>query len=322
MLSPEIPLDQHCENIYRSRSIKNKIIVLCEGDISRVAGSASPQSYRQLQKYPDANFYQRCIPKTWLGKRPEFFNCGSCTQVIKTYFRLLELHQNQSIADSCLDVNKLFAIVDVDIQKITLDETYPFQDTDAIFCNLYQNARVNPEHASKHKIWVTGLVHKEAYFVVPELQKIFDNHPIKLQFAGEPLDLKKLSLQMAKDMSKLNDLIQHFDAIKHRIAYFSAIPSNHLAEWQQTWLDLFSKADADAQNQLIYLLFTIMKAKDYWEKKLIPVEVDTSQERVREQLMLKIADFYAETPATEHFHIPYFLKIIYDITYHSAQNSK
>lgn len=320
MLSSEISLDQHCENIYRSRSIKNKIIVLCEGDIARVAGRASPQSYRQLQKYPDANFYQRCIPKMWQGKRPEFFNCGSCTQVIKTYFRLLELHQNQVITDSYLDVNKLFAIVDVDIQKITLDEdeTYPFRDTDAIFCDLYQNARVNPENAPKHKIWVTGLVHKEAYFVVPELQEVFDNHPIKLQFAGEPLNLKKLSIQMAKDMAELNDLIQHFDSIKHRVAYCSEIPVNDLAEWQQTWLDLFSKADADTQNQLIYLLLAIMKAKDYWEKKFIPVEWNGASEQFREQLMLKIADFYAETTVTEHFHIPYFLKTIHNITYPSV----
>lgn len=318
MLSSALSLDQHCENIYRSRSIKNKIIVLCEGDIRHIAGRESPQSYRQLRKYPDANFYQRCIPQYWRQKRPEFFNCGSCTQVIKTYFRLLELHQNQTIADSYLDIDKLFVIVDIDLQKIALNETYPFQDTDAIFCDLYQNARVNPENALKHKIWVTGLVHKEAYFVVPELQETFDNHPVKLQFAGEPLNLKKLSIQMAKDMVELTELKKYFDAIKHRIAYFSEISTDNLEQWQQSWLQLFLATEVqEAQNELIYLLLTIMKAKDYWEKKFIPEEWNGTTEQCKEQLMIKIADFYAETTATERFHIPYFLKKIYNITYSS-----
>ncbi|MEZ5673177.1 MAG: hypothetical protein R3E08_12690 [Thiotrichaceae bacterium] len=308
-----LSIDQHCQHIYRSRSIRNKIVVLCEGDIHIVEGRESPQSYRHLQKYPDANFYKGCIPQWWQQKRPEFFNCGGRTRVLETYFHLVELHKNQ-LNDSYLDTTKLFAIVDADLQPAFCTEMYPFANTEEIFHHLYQQTRVNQQNASQHKIWVTGFVHKEAYFLAPELQQLFDTYPIKLQFADAPLDLQKIYIQMATDITQDNDLIKHFTKIKSRIDYFSALPCDDLVKWQQNWIQMFRSIDNAKQIELIYILLTIRKAKEYW-KKLTPFGEKDTSERLQEQLMLKIADFYASAENSCQFHIPCFLKSIYDVVY-------
>jgi hypothetical protein len=36
---------------------------------------------------------------------------------------------------------------------------------------------VKEQNAAQHRIWITGLIHKEAYFLTPELQSIFDDYP-------------------------------------------------------------------------------------------------------------------------------------------------
>lgn len=315
-----LPIDQHCENIYRSPRVKNKIIVLCEGDIHSVEGRESPQMYKHLDKYPDANFYKSCIPKWWQQKHPAFFNCGGRTRVLETYFRLVELHQNQSPENSYLDINKLFAIIDVDLQSARCVETYPFANTEAIFQHLYQQARVNQQNASQHKIWVTGFIHKEAYFLAPELQQLFDDYPIKLQFANEPLDLKKLYIQMLKDAAQNDELVRYFATVKHRIDYFPALNCDQLETWQQNWLQAFHSVDVTKQIELIHMMLTIVKIKEYWEKHLIPVEWSGTPEqlrRLREQFTLKIADFYADAENADQFHIPCFLKTIHDVVYAS-----
>jgi hypothetical protein len=38
-------LNQHCKAIRQSRRIKNKTVVLCEGNIQAIQGRASPQSW-------------------------------------------------------------------------------------------------------------------------------------------------------------------------------------------------------------------------------------------------------------------------------------
>jgi hypothetical protein len=74
-LSPE-QLEQHCQVILQSPRIRKKIVVLCEGDIIKIQGRPSPQSYKQMERLPDANFYEACVPTSWKEYRPQFFNCG------------------------------------------------------------------------------------------------------------------------------------------------------------------------------------------------------------------------------------------------------
>ena len=132
-----------------------------------------------MEKLPDANFYKACVPRWWKNYRPQFFNCGDRKDVIDTYFKLLELHK-EFPNNSFLTPDKLFAIVDLDLQLHKINEKYPFQDTDEIFYSLYEHAGVKEKDISQNRIWVTGLIHKEAYFLLPEiqdiLQTILSNH--------------------------------------------------------------------------------------------------------------------------------------------------
>jgi hypothetical protein len=118
-LNPE-QTKKHCEVILQSRRIKNKIVVLCEGVTPKIQGRESPQSYKAMEQMPDANFYKACVPTWWRQKLPEFFNCGDRKDVIDTYFTLLTLHKQDS-TNSYLDCDRLFAIIDLDLQLQTID---------------------------------------------------------------------------------------------------------------------------------------------------------------------------------------------------------
>jgi hypothetical protein len=139
-------LEQHCKTILKSSRIKNKIVVLCEGDIPKIQGRPSPQSYRRMEQMPDANFYKACVPQRWNQYRPQFFNCGDRKDVIDSYSTLIKLHEQDS-DDSYLDPNKLFAIVDLDLQIQTI-ENYSFTDTEAIFCALYEKFQIKEQNTA------------------------------------------------------------------------------------------------------------------------------------------------------------------------------
>ena len=128
-------LDNHVKNKMGSRSIRNKAVILCEGNISNVKNvGRNPAKYGSLEKFPDANFYKGCLPKSINGYRvptPVFFNCGDRSNVIKAYSKLKELHV-ESRDDSYLDIKKLFAIIDLDLKKAQIDN-YKFQNIEEIF---------------------------------------------------------------------------------------------------------------------------------------------------------------------------------------------
>ncbi|MGA9383295.1 MAG: hypothetical protein WBV73_31410 [Phormidium sp.] len=188
-------LKRHCEIIIQSRRIKNKIVVLCEGEggIKDNQYRLSPQTYARMEQMPDANFYKACVPRWWSQYKPEFFNCGDRKDVIDTYITLLKIHQQDS-ENSYLTPEKLFAIVDLDLQLHKIDN-YIFPDTEAIFCDLYGQCKINETNADNHRIWVTGLIHKEAYFLIPDLREVFDI--ISPVYNSNPLVLENIYLIMA-----------------------------------------------------------------------------------------------------------------------------
>ena len=117
----EEELIQHCNLIRDWQIHTNKIVILCEGLIDN-SQRCSPQQYSKTQ-LQDAAFYKACIPRWWKKPKPGFFNCGDRQDVLNTYFTLLDSSNFQS-------PNKLFAIIDLDLQSKTIDN-YPFPDTEA-----------------------------------------------------------------------------------------------------------------------------------------------------------------------------------------------
>lgn len=303
-------LREHCETILRSRRIKNNIVVLCEGDVQSFAGRRSPQLYKKMEQRPDASFYKSCIPQWWSGKKPQFFTCGGRNAVLNSYSLLLELHREDS-SKSYLSPEKLFAIADLDIQSKAIAD-YQFPDTEAIFRDLYDEGQVNESNADNHKIWVTGLIHKEAYFIIPELQPIFEDFEPTLIYKGSPVRLDKIYLDMAESISENKELENRFDAVSQRIGYCLGLDCTSQSKLQESWKNQFDRAEGRQRRNLIMALLTVRKAKPYW-KQIEPSEDWTpSHHKIfRDEICLKIGDFYSRQDRDAKYHLSVFFKTLF-----------
>jgi hypothetical protein len=307
-------LEEHCHKILNSARIKNKILILCEGDLPNIKGTESPQSYSKIEELPDANFYKACVPQKYNQYLPVFFNCGGRATVIKTYFKLLELCPENS-SQYYLNPNKLFAIVDLDNidQKI---ESYPFSSTEAIFLDLYQNFQVNQQNAPNHRIWTTGLIHKEAYLIIPDLQDFFDMCINIPHYKNNPLSLNKIYLDMAESVIDDIDIERNFQGVKERLKDTFDLEFNDKNELKDLWIDKFNATSKkEEKDELVLALLTIKKAKSFWKNIQPSEDVSILPRRFREDLSLAIArQFYAKQRNNPKYHIPYFLETVQKIS--------
>ena len=320
-LNPE-QLQEHCEIILKSREIKNKIVVLCEGDIH--IGRKSPQSYKKMKQMPDANFYKACVPRWWMQTKqyiPEFFNCCDRASVINTYLKLLKLHK-QDTTNSNLEPDRLFAMIDLDLHLQKIDD-YFFPDTEAIFCNLYEKSEVRSQNAALHRIWITGLIHKEAYFITPELQSIFDDYPHPPMYQDNPVEVNSIYMDMADKISSDPDLKNNLNIQRALARINHCLNCTDLDKLQDSWKTEFENtSDETRKHQLIRALLTIKKVKnkkqpehDYWEKIMPPPDWSGNEENFRDQLSLKIGEFYSQQSSDVKSHIPFFFKTLYELVY-------
>lgn len=314
-LNPE-QLKKHCKAILQSRRIKNKIVVLCEGVTPKMQGRDSPQAYGAMEQMPDANFYKACVPTWWRQKLPEFFNCGDRKDVIDTYFTLSILHQQDS-TNSYLDPDRLFAMIDLDLQLQTIDN-YIFTDTEAIFRNLYEKSEVKEQNAAQHRIWITGLIHKEAYFLTPELQSVFEDYPNAPIYKENLASLTNIYQDMAdaicSDLDLKNNRNNRQRAFE-RISYCSGLDCTELDldKFQDSWKHQFkSTKDVTRKHELIIALLTIKKAKEYWKQIMPPADWSGNEKVFRDQLSLEIGRFYSEQSSDVKSHIPFFFKTLYE----------
>jgi hypothetical protein len=309
-MNPE-ELQEHCDLILQSRRIRRKIVVLCEGPRFPIdTDRPSPQTYRRMEQLPDANFYKACIPKWWSQQRPEFFTCGDRVDVIDTYFALQRL--SRSTTPTYLDPTKLFAIVDLDINRAKLAPSYPFSDTEAIFQDLYHQGTIKQSQTTQHPIWVTGLIHKEAYFLAPEVETTLNQHPIAPSYKGTQLLLRDLYLDMADAAVAEADLAQNFAKVTHRVSHCPNLDCTDLTGFIQSWKQTFQTAAAESdRTQLIKALLTLKKSKDFWRQIEPPTDWSRSPADFRDQLSLAIGNFYAQQPSDSHLHLPAFFNALY-----------
>ncbi|MEM9456135.1 MAG: hypothetical protein AAGF11_18275 [Myxococcota bacterium] len=260
-LDPEA-LDEHARTILRSRRIRGKLVVLCEGD--RVAApdhgkAPSPQTYRRHEQLPDANFYLSCVPRSWQNRKlPCFFNCGDRHDVLQTFARLPQLHDT-SPTESYLDPGKLYAVVDLDLQPAPLsDHCWP--NTEAVYENLYDQAALRQPVDERHRIWVTALIHKEAFFLLPSMQKVFDTHPNAPLLDDTTLDLGDLYERALHALDPASptldrDLLEHFPVAQRRLQHFGALRSLDLTSidtLRDSWQAAFAgQRLADAKTEQI-----------------------------------------------------------------------
>ncbi|MEH2159565.1 MAG: hypothetical protein V7K38_00600 [Nostoc sp.] len=263
-----------------------------------------------MEQMPDSNFYKACVPKLWSQYRPEFFNCGDRKDVLDTYFTLSKLH-DENKNNSYLTLEKLFAIVDVDLQtqNITKEYSYSFSDTEAIFCDLYTKLNINEENAKQHRIWVTGLIHKEAYFIMPEIQPIFDT--FSTLYNSNSLVLRDIYLTMADAIITDSDLESNLSKVSNRISHCSGLDCTAIDKLRDSWKEQFENAQDDTQkNELILALLALKKAKYYWNQIQPPSDWTSSVQTFKDQLLLEIGRFYSEQSNHTKYHIPCFFKIL------------
>lgn len=310
----EKQLKQHCDKIIRQSAIRNSILVLCEGDFKD-----SEQEHEILtikdraEKIQDAAFYKNAVPDWWhkdiTKALPVFYPCGSRQNVIDGYFYLKKLHEKEQPDYSHLNHHKFFALVDIDLQKATLDSSYSFKNLEDIYLNLYLNGNVNQDTVKNHKIWVTGLIHKEAYYFIPQLQDLFDKHSLDLKLFYQKI-LASLSDKSKEEnqffISKSKKRITHHQGFKH---------VESVEEFQAAWQEIFNHHETSEaeKEQLIYALLTVAKSKSTWQD-IKPNETAKNPKikAYQDNLSLKIArDFYAKQPRHDNqHHLPSFFNAL------------
>lgn len=309
-LNPE-ELAVHCALILKSRRIKNKIVILCEGDIRKLEGRPSPQTYGKMEQMPDANFYKACVPRNWRNSRPEFFNCGDRNDVINTYFALQDYHQEDPV-NSFLNPERLFAFVDLDLQKRTIEYDYAFQNTEDIFLDLYCKGCVQEDNVGRHRIWTTGLIYKEAYFLFPDLQTIFAERNVKPTFKDQPVLLKDLYCDMADAIPNNADMCGNLEIIQNRLNHCAELEFTNPEALGQSWIQSFRVASDETQrHRLTTALLTIKPVKPFWKSIQPPSDWTSGSDGLfREQLSLEIGRFYADQTDAQRYHLVAFFKTL------------
>jgi hypothetical protein len=310
-------LEAHCRDILGDRRIKGRVVILCEGGTDQ-RGRLSPQSYRQNDRLPDANFYQACVPAWWRQQGtplPKFINSGDRSKVISTYFGLRQLHRHAP-EFSYLNPHHLFALIDLDLQSKRL-EHYAYPDSERIFHALYRDGLFRSQDLElNHHILVTGLVHKEAYYLLPEVASIYQENQVCLN--GNLLELDDLYFMMADTANGDPDLKIHFNQVRQRLSCGQYFECQNLPAFQESWQDSFEDSlmdNAPEKRLLIHNLLTVCKAKRYW-KQLHPSPGDSrSSAELQDQLIPFIGRIYANQAILDEHQIPSLFQAIYRIAY-------
>ncbi len=292
--------------ILRLRRIRNKLVVLCEGDLLPLenGGAPSPQMYGRLGQMPDANFYKSCVPEDWHNYRlPQFFNCGGRSQVLYVYGRLLERHQAAPDA-SYLSPEKLYALVDLDIQRDRMPEGYPWQTTEDVHAALYQDGVINGDPGDGHRIWVTALIHKEAFFVLPPMAAAWADSATPF-FDGGPLDLRVLHEAVAQRLTTDADIAGNLDVVAARLARFKAGVALNCTDGESirtAWRAAATQAGVEQYDELLRALLSVARVKPVWSQ-ITPNPLRGAimpAENFRDQLALKVAGTIAKMAPDEH----------------------
>jgi hypothetical protein len=304
-------LAEHCDVILKSKRIKNKIVILCEGKRSTLQGRPSPQTYGKMEQMPDANFYKACVPRSWRNSRPDFFNCGDRDDVINTYFALHEYHQADPV-NSFLSPDKLFALIDLDLHNKKIKYEYDFQDTENIFLDLYCKGCIQEANVSRHRIWITGLIYKEAYFLFPDLQTSFSESFLKPTYKSQPVVLRDLYCDMADAIPGNGDICNNLETVQNRLNHCAELEFSNPEAHRQSWTQSFRAAsDENQRHRLTTALLTIKPVKPFWNSIQPPPDWTSSDRQFREQLSLEIGrEFYANQTDAQRYHLVAFFKTL------------
>ncbi len=314
-------------SIIRCRAIRNRAVILCEGKVDPIPDSKrirkSPGNYRQ-EDFDDSKFYRKCLPRYLQREHcPQFFNCGSQASVIKVFHQLLEIH-NLDPTNSHLSTDKLFALVDLDLGRQPVHK-YIFPDIESIYKAIYHSDSENLS-LDDHQIYTTGLIHKEAYFILPELAKEVFNEFLerfpKLQHSGQPFNLKVIYQKLINSIGNDSRINEHFDIVKQRLQNY--LLPEELIDLDPIKLQAILKQRFEAcanehswdseegRSLLVKAVLVITKVKDLaWNQITDGDDYPLDSKVIRDQLTLSIAEYFSQNhESLRDFHIMEILKFI------------
>ncbi|EAZ90493.1 hypothetical protein [Crocosphaera chwakensis] len=312
---------EFCSKILKYTRIIDNLVILCEG-LRGYLNIHSPEQIGELEYLPDANFWKQTIPySSWRNKKPIFIPCGSRSDVIRIYPKLIELH-NDDPDNSYLSPEKLFILIDLDIQCQDISNICPhYQTTEELYHAIYENNPINTNVIDKSKIIITGWIHKEAYFLEPDLQDYLQQElPLtKITYKNNPLSLEEIYKDMIEDINSDADIDQNLDNVLKRIEKFLSIPipdKNSLIN-ECTKLKHNSTITPEEKRKLIEVILKTVKAKPYWEEQIIIEDDYLSKDKAEDNVLLAISRFYANSCNLSNqsnstlYHIPQWVNFLY-----------
>ncbi|MGB5596762.1 MAG: ornithine acetyltransferase [Crocosphaera sp.] len=243
---------------------------------------------------------------------------------LRIYPKLIELHNNNPI-DSYLSPDKLFILIDLDIQVAYLDNICThYQTTEEFYHAVYKHHPIDTNIIDKSKIIITGWIHKEAYFLEPDLQYYLQQElPLtQITYKNNPLSLEDIYKDMIQDINNDADINKNIDNVLKRIENFLSISmtDKHSLINECQKLKQNSSITPKQKRQLIEVILKIVKAKPYWEDKIIIQDDYLSEDEARDNIIANIARFYAKScdlSEQSHsivYHIPQWVKYLHSIS--------
>jgi len=225
--------------------------------------------------------------------------------VIKVFHQLIDFHHGDP-TDSYLSVDKLFALVDLDLGRQPVHK-YVFPDIESIYKDIYHS---DPEklNLAGHQIYTTGLIHKEAYFILPELEKGVFNEFIekfpKLQHSSQLFDLKTIYQKLINSIGDDPRIRENFGIVKQRIQRY--LSPEELIDLDPRKLQVIleqrfeactnqhSLDSEEGRSLLIKAVLVITKVKDLaWNQITDGDDYPLDAKVIRDQLTLNIAEYFS-----------------------------
>ncbi|MDJ0579801.1 ornithine acetyltransferase [Crocosphaera sp.] len=310
-----------CSKILKYPRIIDSLVILCEG-IRGYLDIHSPEQIGELEYLPDANFWRQTIPyNSWDKRRPIFIPCGSRSDILRIYPKLIDLHHNNP-SDSYLSPDKLFILIDLDIQCQDISNICPYyQTTEELYHAIYENNTIDTNIIDQSKIIITGWIHKEAYFLEPDLQYYLQNelYSTKITYKNNPLSLDSIYQDMIQDINNNADINKNLDNVLQRIEKFLSIsiPDKNSLINECEKLHQNSTITPQEKRKLIEVILKIVKAKPYWEDEIIIEDDYLPENKAEDNVLLAIARFYAKScnfstqSNSTVYHIPQWVNFLY-----------
>jgi hypothetical protein len=152
-------------------------------------------------------------------------------------------------------------------------------------------------------VWVTALIHKEAFFVLPGVEQAWAHHAVPPHFDGQPLDLRRVHAAVARSLPSDEDLAINLTAVQARMQRFGVGPQLDTSSGDRimnSWLAHANEGALDYE-ALVRALLAVGKAKPQWSRVgPEPGKTDMPADEYRDQLANSVAGHIARASPDEH----------------------